>query len=100
MLNGVGVDVLEEVRGVASGGWTMVTKVLGQRLIGLLFDPQILGWLKVIPKYRNYLLNLVVSIGVNKEIRVDFFFFFASPIQVKLNLNLATAGHWLSAFTS
>jgi len=77
----------------------MVTEVLRQLLIRLLFDPQILGWLEVIPEYRNYLLNLVVSVGVNEEIWVNFLFFFASPIQVKLNLDLAAARHRLSAFT-
>ena len=77
----------------------MVPEVLRQLLIWLLFDPQIFGWLEVIPEYRNYLLNLVVSVGVNKEIGVNFLLFFASHIQVKLNLDLAAARHRLSAFT-
>lgn len=77
----------------------MVTEVLRQLLIWLLFDPQILGWLEVIPEYRNYLLNLVIGVGVNEEIGVNFLFFFASSIQVKLNLDLAAARHRLSAFT-
>jgi len=78
----------------------MVTEILRQLLIRLLFDPKILGWLEVISEYRNYLLNLVVSVGVNEEIGVNFLFFFTSPIQVKLNLDLAAARHRLSTFTS
>lgn len=50
LLNCVGVNVLEEVWGRTDGWLAMVPIVLGSILIWLLFNPQVLGRLEVIPE--------------------------------------------------
>ena len=56
LLDGRGVDVLVEVRGV-------VLRVLGGFL-----DPEVLRWLEVIAEDRDDLLDLIVAVGIDEEV--------------------------------
>lgn len=71
-LNRISIDILVVVRGKALHGlnWTAdrTAMTAAEGLWArLLFDPEVFGRLKVIPKYRYDLQNLLIRILIDKE---------------------------------
>ena len=70
LVNSITKDILVKVWRLGLG-WVAIATLLGYLAVGrLLFDPQILWWLEIVPEDRNNLLNLVVCVSIHKEIRV------------------------------
>lgn len=82
LLNGVGVDVLKEIWGLALRGLVGG----GLRMLRLLFDPKVLRRLKIIPEDRDDLLDLVICVLINEESSVFLLGLLLTHTKLQLNL--------------
>jgi len=96
LLDCLTVDVLEKVGRLVL--WTTTWRSADS--CRLLFNPEVLRRLKVIPENADYLLYLWIGVLVDKEIGVSFFFrrLTLAPAHVELYFNLAASWHWLLRF--
>ena len=96
LFNCFAVDVLEEV-----GGLCLLLRLLRScatslpDAVGLLFDPKVFGRFEIVAENGDNLLDLLIRVSIDEEVRVELLLIFLAASHVELKLDLSPTRHRL-----